>query len=394
MKTLIISNVLLFAIPLFFTACGGTDNSEEIANAFEREECDRIAGFWDGVSKCYNPCGNNPCGSHGISCKNTGVEAYECKCDDGYFSNGSKCVNPCDYNPCGNHGACKATGAETYECICEDNYFSDGIRCQNPCDPNPCGHGSCKSTSAENYDCICDDNYFSDGTKCLNPCEDNPCGNGTCKSIGATSYNCKCVNGEFFDGFQCESLSNCDLTEGTYNCDCKDGFEWDGSNCIVLEFPECSTANKTPCIDSETGFMWSSKSSVSISGVKSFCSDLAEGDFDNWRLPNIDELRSLINGCSNTKVGGNCNVSATNGCLSETCWDDEICASCGTTSASTISKFGDSEDFCSSSPFSPTDTDYYDYYGWLFGVEFSTGGILIFNSDYVGNDKVYVRCVR
>ena len=340
-------------------ACGVSDNSEEIAQSLEKKKCDNNAGFWsDEDSKCYNPCENEPCGDHGKSCKNTGVE--------------------------------------TYECICEDNYFSDGSRCQNPCDPNPCGHGACKSTSAENYKCICDDNYFSNDTKCINSCEDNPCGNGICKSTGAMTYNCKCESGDFFNGSRCESLSNCDLTgERIYNCDCNDGFEWNGSNCIIREFPECSTANKTPCIDSETGFMWSKKSSVSISGVKSFCSDLSEGNFNNWRLPNIDELRSLINGCSNTKVGGNCKVSATNGCLSETCWDDETCFSCGTTSASTISKFGDSEDFCSSSPFSPTDSDYDYYYGWLFGVEFSTGGILIWNTDYVGSDdKAYIRCVR
>ena len=283
-------------------ACGVSDNSEEIAQSLEKKKCDNNAGFWsDEDSKCYNPCENEPCGSHGISCKNTGVEAYECKCEEGYFSsNGSKCVNPCDYNPCGSHGTCKGTGAETYECICEDNYFSDGSRCQNPCDPNPCGHGACKSTSAENYKCICDDNYFSNDTKCVNPCEDNPCGSySTCRSTGVTTYDCKCDDDYFFNGAQCESKSNCTTT-----CNCIDGFVWDGSNCIVPEFPECTTQDITPCMDNATKYIWSARSSDTMIGenAESYCSGLTEGGYSDWTLPSLDVLKTLCNG-NQSKLG-------------------------------------------------------------------------------------------
>lgn len=207
MKTSMILNVLLLAIPLFFAACGGTDNSEEIARAFDMEECDRISGFWDG-SKCYNPCGNNPCGSHGTSCKNTGVEAYVCQCEDNYFSNGSKCVNPCDDSPCGDV-TCKATGAETYDCKCDDGLFWNGSKCVNPCDENSCGsNGTCKATGAETYECKCDDGYsVNSNYKCADVDE---CSN---PSLNNCPENSDCVN-----------------EEGSYSCICKENYS--GDNCL------------------------------------------------------------------------------------------------------------------------------------------------------------------
>jgi hypothetical protein len=252
----------VFVVLAFFVSCGGSaDNSEDIANAFAKEDCEREENtFWDG----------------------------------------SECFRPCDYNPCGSHGTCKATGAETYECICEDNYFSNGSRCENPCDPNPCGHGYCKSTSAENYKCICDDNYFSNDIKCINPCEDNPCGShSTCKSTGVETFNCKCDNDYFFNGAQCESMSNCTTT-----CNCIDGFEWDGSNCIVQEFPECTTQDITPCIDSATKYIWSARSPDAMRGknAESYCTSLTEGGFSDWTLPSLDVLKTLCNG-DQSKLG-------------------------------------------------------------------------------------------
>ena len=257
----------LFVISLILVSCGGTDDSENIANAFAKEECER---------------------------------------EENTFWNGSECFNPCKYNPCGSHGICKATGAETYECICEDNYFSNGSRCQNPCDPNPCGHGSCKSTSAENYKCICDDNYFSNDTKCINPCEDNPCGSySTCKSTGVETYNCICEDNYFSNGTECvnpcdnnpcDSKSDC-IPKGvdTYECECENGLFWNGKDCDST--PPCDERNQTPCWDTTTFYMWSSRSPQNLTwnSANSYCNNLTEGGYSDWKLPTLAYIESFYN---------------------------------------------------------------------------------------------------
>ena len=46
--------------------------------------------------------------------------------------------------------------------------------------------------------------------------------------------------------------------------------------------------------------------------AKQYCEDLTEGGFTDWRLPNIDELRTTIKKCSKTEPGGECKVSEKN----------------------------------------------------------------------------------
>ena len=263
----------------------------------------------------------------------------------------------CNNNPCGEHGICKATDAETYECECDDVSHWNGAECLSPCDKDTCTHGKCVMLNYDEYECECDKGWLTDEKhqKCGNLCItlNNPCENGICVPTGAETYYCDCESEEdYFDGIKCSVLSE-----------------------------ECSVKNKTPCKDSVTGFVWSAKSYIASTYIdaQSFCSNSREGGFSNWRVPNIDELRSLINGCSNTRIGGSCKVSATNGCLTpDNCSTN--CGSCGTTDASTISKFGDTEWFWSSSP--TTGSSY------LWGINFSTGGL-----GYSENLR-NVRCVR
>jgi len=40
-----------------------------------------------------------------------------------------------------------------------------------------------------------------------------------------------------------------------------------------------------------------------------YCEDLVVGESDNWRMPTVTELRSLVRGCPVTEVDGSCPIS-------------------------------------------------------------------------------------
>ena len=64
------------------------------------------------------------------------------------------------------------------------------------------------------------------------------------------------------------------------------------------------------------GLVWS-KPHISVDGMKweeaaKYCLELNEGGSNNWRVPTIDELRTLVQDCGTTKKGGTCGVTAEN----------------------------------------------------------------------------------
>ena len=153
---------------------------------------------------------------------------------------------------------------------------------------------------------------------------------------------------------------------------------------VYVGWPECSAEDITPCI--VNNLMWSAKSlTVKYSAADSYCQNLNEGNFHDWRIPNIDELRSLLN-CSKTGLNGTCKVSARTGCLSgDTCWSETSCGACGsiTNSATTISKLNDNKWMWSSS--SRPEGGYW-IIGFFNGEIYRSNGPLAYDPD--------VRCVR
>lgn len=75
---------------------------------------------------------------------------------------------------------------------------------------------------------------------------------------------------------------------------------------------------------------WSSRSSNKMiwQSAINYCQNLNEGGHSDWRLPNIDELRTLLIA---DRVSGRCKVSESNNCLSANdCWSFSTCTQTGT----------------------------------------------------------------
>jgi len=135
--------------------------------------------------------------------------------------------------------------------------------------------------------------------------------------------------------------------------------------------------------------VWSDRSSSEMNwnAAKQYCANLSEGGFTDWRLPNINELRTTIKNCSKTELGGECKVSEKNGCLSDNCWYPDGSCYCESRSnnGGYYSKLGDPDGvFLWSSSTSSDSTDSAWYVGFGNGVV---------GYSHKSND-IYVRCVR
>lgn len=111
-----------------------------------------------------------------------------------------------------------------------------------------------------------------------------------------------------------------------------------------------------------------------------YCQNLNEGGHNDWKLPTISELRSLIQNCPATQTGGKCKVA--DNCLSDKECDSDACNGCGYYSGDKYSKLGDDTSFWSSS------VPEYPSYAWR--VYFYDASVSERNAG--SNDGV--RCVR
>ena len=81
------------------------------------------------------------------------------------------------------------------------------------------------------------------------------------------------------------------------------------------------------CTD-ESGLQWEEPTSggnVIWDVARNYCQTLGLGGHDDWRLPTLDELRTLVRGCNPTTSGGTCRLGTS--CATWSCYSDD-CLGC------------------------------------------------------------------
>lgn len=155
--------------------------------------------------------------------------------------------------------------------------------------------------------------------------------------------------------------------------------------------------------DLTSGLMWQVRStSLRLDWYSAIdhCNSLVYAGYNDWKLPSISELRSLIRGCPATQTGGDCGI--TESCLdhSKICYNDE-CVGCelnegpanGCYLSEDIGKNLLGESGCRGFYWSTslcTDYSYssYDYNAW--GINFNYAGL----GTIARYEERYTLCVR
>lgn len=261
-------------------------------------------------SACVPQCTGRVCGDNGCN-------GYCGQCPQGWLCQVGQCCLPdCTGKLCGDNGC----GGSCGECgvgeICAGDACCAPQCAGKQCGADGCGGscGACSPTQScdASGSCACKPN-------CLGKeCGDDGCGGscGTCTSGACNGGHCNCIP-------DCTGKS-C----GDDGCGGFCGFCW----------PECTCENsvchgvigsfQVPCnatvIDPVSGLTWElgTNLSVSFATATTYCNDLVLGGNSDWRLPNINELRTLIAGCPATVTGGSCPINAScssSACITEAC---------------------------------------------------------------------------
>ncbi len=107
---------------------------------------------------------------------------------------------------------------------------------------------------------------------------------------------------------------------GNDDCDCDNC----NSHIPIENREEKAPSNSGPYTDPNTQIVWSLEMGhwLSWEHANDYCENSEAYGFSDWSLPTIDQLRTLIKGCDNTKTGGSCKMS--NNCTTVSCWEEEL----------------------------------------------------------------------
>ena len=125
---------------------------------------------------------------------------------------------------------------------------------------------------------------------------------------------------------------------------CDNTYEWEEKS------GTCKSTIEYPWTDPDTSLEWSNAEIFrKWEDVEIFCKEMDEGGHTDWRVPDINELRTLVTNCSLTQIDGKCEITLP---FSGSESLSEECSGCNPDKSGIYSKLGDSYYFISS--------DYYE----------------------------------
>jgi hypothetical protein len=148
--------------------------------------------------------------------------------------------------------------------------------------------------------------------------------------------------------------------------------------------------------DPATGLVWQvtpSTTAMLLADAETYCSGLTLGGLSDWRVPDINAMRTLVRSCAATATGGACGV--TDNCLdsSGTTCDNSACAGCASGSGPAGGCYWPSQlaGSCTGANAGYISTSIVaDYTIAAWGVDYSLGAV-----KYLGvHDANSVRCVH
>lgn len=160
----------------------------------------------------------------------------------------------------------------------------------------------------------------------------------------------------------------------------------------VKEFVENKIDESWETDFSPEHLQWSKRSAKAMdwNDAVNYCKTLNEGNHNDWKLPTIGELRTLIKNCPKTELNGVCKIGKKN-CLSLDCFE-KLSGYCSCEykdkNSGYYSKLKDGSDIWLWSSSSLSESQY-SKYRWY--VNFDDGGVGEYKADA---DNLYVRCVR
>ncbi len=171
--------------------------------------------------------------------------------------------------------------------------------------------------------CVCEEN----ATRCSEEGEPEQCQDAQWLPQGACTFSIQvCVEG----ACECpedEEPETTAVTEAKLGC----GQQWSHSEDATDQWVLFEGGIH---LDKKTRLAWAVLSgtrdqATATSTCEALSVALEDGAAaEDWRLPTIDELRELIEGCPQNQPAGTCTLSESDNCLDRACNDNDLCGSC------------------------------------------------------------------